>query len=96
MTHKLTIGVIVMMALTLLFAAIAAGVQMGPSTMDEEKIMAQAVVEMKCDPCDYNIDYGDTLHPDEKGGVDEGTVKLECDPCDYNIDYGLTTPPVKK
>jgi heme/copper-type cytochrome/quinol oxidase subunit 2 len=68
----------------------------GSSVIDEQKTIAKAYAEIKCDPCDYNIDYGDTYHPAKKGGVDEGFVKLECDPCDYNIDYGDTYHPTEK
>jgi hypothetical protein len=72
------------------------GLVKGPSDIDEQKTIAKAYAEIKCDPCDYNIDYGDTYHPTGKGGVDEGFVKLECDPCDYNIDYGETYNPTEK
>ena len=64
--------------------------------VDKQTATTKSYVEIKCDPCDYNIDYGDTYHPDKKNGVDEGVVKLECDPCDYNIDYGETEQPMKK
>ena len=95
MTHTLTIGIGMMIILLLLTGSVY-GVAMGPSAIDEPNVIAKEYAEVKCDPCDYNIDYGDTFHPAEKGGVDEGTVKLECDPCDYNIDYGDTYPPIGK
>ena len=94
MTYTLTIG-IGMVIIILLFTGIVYGVAMMPSAIDEHK--AKEYVEIKCDPCDYNIDYGDTNYPTiEKGGIDEGSVKLECDPCDYNIDYGDTYHPIEK
>ena len=67
-----------------------------PKPTAEQKAMEKTYVEVKCDPCDYNIDYGDTYHPGEKAGIDEGTVQLKCDPCDYNIDYGETYSPAEK
>ncbi len=87
MKHKITIGV-VLLSILLLFAGTVMGTEKGPSAIDEKIAMEKIYVEMKCDPCDYNIDYGDTMYPGEKGGVDEGMAKLDCDPCDYNIDYG--------
>jgi hypothetical protein len=81
MTYKTSIG-IAMVAMLLLFTGSVFGVEMEPSAVAEQKVIAKSYVEMKCDPCDYNIDYGNTINPDEKGGVDEGIVKLECDPCD--------------
>jgi hypothetical protein len=96
MKYKVTIGLIGMVAMVFLLMAISNGVTMEQSAVEEQKKIAKAYVEMKCDPCDYNIDYGDTNHPTEKGGMDEGSVKLECDPCDYNIDYGDTYQPIEK
>jgi hypothetical protein len=96
MKYKVTIGLIGMVAIMFLFTGIVNGAIMEPSATDEQKGIAKAYVQIKCDPCDYNIDYGDTYRPTEKGGVDEGSVKLECDPCDYNIDYGDTYQPVEK
>lgn len=96
MRDKLTIGLMGMVAILFLFTGIVNGVTEEESAIDEQKVMAKAYVEIKCDPCDYNVDYGDTYHPAEKGGEDEGYVKLECDPCDYNIDYGETYHPIKK
>ncbi len=93
MKHKVTIGA-VLMALILLFTGTVYGIEMGPSAIDEQT--AKSDIKIKCDPCDYNIDYGNTLNPSEKGGIDEGFVKLECDPCDYNIDYGDTHTPEGK
>jgi hypothetical protein len=95
MKYKVTIGV-GMMVIMLLFTGTVNGVEMGASAIDKQVSIAKSYVEIKCDPCDYNIDYGDTFYPAEKSGVDEGTVKLECDPCDYNIDYGDTYPPIGK
>jgi len=74
----------------------AKGVITESSAIDEQRTIAKAYAEIKCDPCDYNIDYGDTNNLGEKSGVDEGFVKLECDPCDYNIDYGDTYHPAEK
>jgi hypothetical protein len=96
MRNKVTIGLIAMVAIMFLFTGIVNGVTMEQSAVDEQTATAKAYVEIKCDPCDYNIDYGDTDHLTEKGGVDEGSVKLECDPCDYNIDYGDTDHPIEK
>ena len=95
MTYTLHIGIGMVLVMLLLTASVY-GVAMGPTVIEEQNIIAKQYVEAKCDPCDYNIDYGDTLHPEEKGGVDEGTVKLECDPCDYNIDYGDKYQPIEK
>jgi hypothetical protein len=94
MTYKVTIwvGMVVTM---MLFTGSVNAVEMGPSAIEQIAIEKE-YVEVKCDPCDYNIDYGDTFHPAEKGGVDEGVVKLECDPCDYNIDHGNTHHPTEK
>lgn len=76
-------------AVILLFSAGSVyGTETGRTVADEQVMTAKSYVEVKCDPCDYNIDYGDTVRPAEKEGVDEGAVKLECDPCDYNVDYG--------
>jgi len=87
MKCTVTIG-IGMVALLLLFAGTVHAVEMWPFAIDKDVEIAKDYIEVKCDPCDYNIDYGDTDHPAEKSGLDEGIVKLECDPCDYNIDYG--------
>jgi hypothetical protein len=95
MKYLLTIGG-VMLAIMLLFAGTVKGVEMGSSAIDEKIAIAKEYIEIKCDPCDYNIDYGDTNSPAEKGGVDEGIVKLECDPCDYNIDHGKTYHTIEK
>ncbi len=97
MKYKVTIGLIGMVATMFIFAGIVNGMAMEPSELLEQKAIAKEYVEIKCDPCDYNIDYGDTNYPTiEKGGIDEGSVKLECDPCDYNIDYGETYHPIEK
>jgi hypothetical protein len=95
MTYTVTIG-IGMVVVMLLFTGNVNGAEMGPSAVDEQIAIAKSYVEIKCDPCDYNIDYGDTYHLGEKEGVDEGVVKLECDPCDYDIDYGDTYHSIEK
>jgi len=78
-------GLVVMM----LFAAGAVyGGEPAGSDGDEETAVTQSFIEVKCDPCDYNLDYGSVSQPSEESRIDEGTVKLACDPCDYNIDYG--------
>jgi len=82
-----------MVGMMLLFTGTVYGGETGSSA---DLQTAKAYVEVKCDPCDYNIDYGDTYYPAEKEGVDEGVVKLECDPCDYNIDYGDIYHPIEK
>ena len=92
-TSIIGVGIV---GMSLIFTGAVYGGDMGPSAIDEQKVMTKSYVEIKCDPCDYNIDYGDTYHLTDKGGVDEGTVKLECDPCDYNIDYGDKYQPVEK
>ncbi len=92
MRYKTAIGV-GMAGIMLLFTGTVQGTEMISSANEQT---AKVYVEIKCDPCDYNIDYGDTYHPGEKEGVDEGAVKLECDPCDYNIDYGDRYHPVEK
>ena len=92
-TSIIGVGIV---GMSLIFTGVVYGGDMGPSAIDGQKVIAKSYVEIKCDPCDYNIDYGDTLLPAEKGGVDEGSVKLECDPCDYNIDYGDTYHPIEK
>jgi hypothetical protein len=95
MKYKVTIGV-GMMVIMLLFTGTVNGVEMGPAAIDSQIAIAKSYVEIKCDPCDYNIDYGDTNYLAGKGGVDEGTVKFKCDPCDYNVDYGDTYRPIEK
>ena len=95
MTYTVTIGVGIL-AILLLFTGTVNALEWWPFAIDKDIETAKEYVEVKCDPCDYNIDYGDTDHPAEKGGLDEGIVKLECDPCDYNIDYGETEQPMKK
>ena len=90
MKHKVLRELLGIAALLFLFAGIAHGATMELTAAEEQRAAEITYVEAKCDPCDYNIDYGDTDHPAEKGGADEGYVKLECDPCDYNIDYGDT------
>ena len=59
-----------------------------PNSPDAKGAVKQSVVRFKCDPCDYNIDYGSQDSPDARGIVDEGFIEIKCDPCDYNIDYG--------
>ncbi|UCH46309.1 MAG: hypothetical protein JSV11_06310 [Nitrospiraceae bacterium] len=90
MTYKVIIGV-GMMVMLMLFTGSVNAVEMWPFTINEKIEVEKEYAETKCDPCDYNIDYGDTFHPGEKAGIDEGIVKLECDPCDYNADYGETS-----
>jgi Zn finger protein HypA/HybF involved in hydrogenase expression len=89
MKYKVTIGIVMVVMMMLLTGAVNK-IEMGPASYDEQITMTKSYVEIKCDPCDYNIDYGDTDHLAEKAGVDEGVAKLKCDPCDYNIDYGDT------
>ncbi|UCD35780.1 MAG: hypothetical protein JSU90_02810 [Nitrospiraceae bacterium] len=96
MKYIKAIGLIAVMAVLFSFPGTGNGVTMGPSSGDEQGAAAKTYVEVKCDPCDYNIDYGASDHRDEKGGVDEGAVKLDCDPCDYNIDYGGKDRPAEK
>ncbi len=96
MKTKLMIEVAGVIALIFVFAGTVHGVAMGPSALEEKERTAQSYMEVKCDPCDYNIDYGDREHPAKKGGVDEGVVLLECDPCDYNVDYGASEKPTGK
>ncbi len=95
MTYSKNIGVGLLVMMLLLTGTIS-GVELGPPAGHEQKAMVETYAEIKCDPCDYNIDYGDTYLPGEKGGVDEGTVKLKCDPCDYNLDFGDTYLPTDK
>jgi hypothetical protein len=66
MKYTVTIGLIGVAAIMLLFTGTVSGVRMEPSAIDEQKAISKAYVEVKCDPCDYNIDYGDTYHPIEK------------------------------
>jgi len=87
MKYKVTIGIVMLVMMMLLTGAVNK-TEMGPPSFDEKTAVEKSYVEIKCDPCDYNIDYGDTHHPAEKAGIDEGVAKLKCDPCDYNIDYG--------
>ena len=89
MTYTLSIGAGMVVIMLLFTGTVHAG-EMQPFASDEQIAIAKSYVEIKCDPCDYNIDYGDTFYPaeKEKEGVDEGVVQLECDPCDYEIDYG--------
>lgn len=94
MKYKVTIGIVMVVMMILLTGAVNK-VEMGPPTFNEKIVISESYAEVKCDPCDYNIDYGDTYHP-EKAGIDEGIVKLKCDPCDYNIDYGETDHPFEK
>jgi hypothetical protein len=83
-TSKLIIGIIVTMAATL----ISSDYVRGGDTITAKGAVEQSVVKFKCDPCDYNIDYGSQDSPAAKGKVDEGFIEIKCDPCDYNIDYG--------
>ena len=53
-----------------------------------KEIAKKNTVKFKCDPCDYNIDYGIMNKSEGKGTVEKGYIEIECDPCDYNIDYG--------
>jgi len=82
-------------ALVMLFPMIAWGGEAVRSADNEQMAAATSYVEIKCDPCDYNIDYGDIEHLGRRMGVDEGAAKLECDTCDYNIDYGTSHPDKK-
>jgi hypothetical protein len=100
MTHTVAIGigtlVIITVVMMLMFTGTVNEGLKDPSTTHEYIAIAKSYVEIECDPCDYNIDYGNTYYLDEKEGVNEGSVKLECDPCDYNIDYGDTYHTIKK
>ncbi len=65
-TPKLIIGILVTMAVSVILSEYLRG---------EDTIMAkgaakQSVVKFKCDPCDYNIDYGSQEIPAAKGKVD--------------------------
>jgi len=91
MTYTVTIGVGIL-AILLLFTGTVNALEWWPFAIDKDIETAKEYVEVKCDPCDYNIDYGNTYYPAEKAGLDEGVVKLECDPCDYNIDHGNISP----
>lgn len=96
MKYDKAIGLIAVVAVLFSFTATANGVTIGPSSGQEEGALAKTYVEVKCDPCDYNVDYGSIEHRAEKEGVDEGSVKLQCDPCDYNVDYGGRDHPAEK
>jgi hypothetical protein len=96
MNVTLTIRITGVAAIMFILAGSVHGEIKEPQAVDVQTTMTKSYVGIKCDPCDYNIDYGDTDHPEEMGGVDEGFVKLECDPCDYDIDYGKTGRPMKK
>jgi hypothetical protein len=87
MTNKIIIGAVMVVIVMLLTGAVQK-IEMGPPSYEEQVTIIKSFAEVKCDPCDYNIDYGHAYNLTEKGGVDEGVAKLECDPCDYNIDYG--------
>lgn len=89
MTYTEIIG-LGMAVILLFFAGSVYGTETARTAADEQMMTAKSYVEVKCDPCDYNIDYGDTFHHGEKGGIDEGIVELACDPCDYDADYGVT------
>jgi hypothetical protein len=76
-----------------ILATLAVTVILSEYVKADDSIMAKGAVEksavkFKCDPCDYNIDYGSQSSPAAKGKVDEGFIEIKCDPCDYNIDYG--------
>ena len=91
-TSKLIIGIIVTMAVTVILSAWVKG----EDTITAKGAVEKSVVKFKCDPCDYNIDYGSKDSPAAKGKVDEGFIEIKCDPCDYNVDYGSKDSPAAK
>ena len=88
MTTKLTIGFILLMVMVLSMPENVRAEKMLLSAVDKDIAIKKGSVKFKCDPCDYNIDYGNQDSPAAKGKVDEGFIEIKCDPCDYNIDYG--------
>ena len=72
MRDTITIGLIGMAVILMLLPGIAQGIMTGPSVLDEQKTTEKTYVEVKCDPCDYNIDFGDTSAPAAKGGPVSG------------------------
>jgi hypothetical protein len=89
-TSKLIIGIIVTMAVTVILSEYIRGEDTAKGAAEK------SVVKFKCDPCDYNIDYGSEVSPAAKGKVDEGFIEIKCDPCDYNVDYGSQVNPAAK
>lgn len=96
MKSMVNIGILVIAAIMFLFAGTVNGERMGQTAIHEQKAIEKVYVEFKCDPCDYNIDYGDPYPPVKRVRFDEGSVKLECDPCDYNVDHGERYRPTEK
>ncbi|KPK02193.1 MAG: hypothetical protein AMK71_03125 [Nitrospira bacterium SG8_35_4] len=90
MKTKLTIGLTGMIAVVVLFMGIAAGEKVQPATVDEQIGQTKEFVTFECDPCDYNLDYGQEDDAGKEDTLREGLVKVECDPCDYNTDFGKT------
>jgi hypothetical protein len=90
-TSKLIIGLLVTMTVTVFVSEYVRG-----DTITAKGTVEKSVVKFKCDPCDYNIDYGSKDSPAAKGKVDEGFIEIKCDPCDYNIDYGSKDSPTSK
>ena len=91
-TSKLIIGILVTMTVTVIFSKYVRG----EDTITAKGAVKKSVVKFKCDPCDYNIDYGTKDSSTAKGKVDEGFIEIKCDPCDYNVDYGSNDSPAAK
>jgi hypothetical protein len=66
MRYKSTIWLIGIMAVVLIFTGIVTGETMWPSAVDEQRAQTQEFVKIKCDPCDYNVDYGGEYLPIKK------------------------------
>jgi predicted nucleic-acid-binding Zn-ribbon protein len=96
MTAKLTIWGIGIMAIVFIFTGSVTGEILMPSEIDVQIVQEKETVQIKCDPCDYNIDYGNWDHPGEKSPVEKEFVHFECDPCDYDADYGEIYQPAEK
>jgi hypothetical protein len=92
----LIIWLIGMIAVVLIFPGVVTGEKMWTPAVYEQMAQEKEHVKFKCDPCDYNIDYGSEYYPTEKVPFEEGFVKFECDPCDYNVDYGGEYLPIDK